>query len=310
MTSTIENVPATAVQADELQLYYGAKAALDGVSFELAPERIYGLLGRNGSGKTSLLSIISAFRRQTAGTVRVAGEPVFENPAAAGKVAFIGAGPGIIPEDYRVKAALREARLLRASWDEAYARQLLELFDLPEGKPISALSRGKKSALGVVIGLASRAPVTIFDETHLGMDAPSRKAFYDALLADFIKQPRTFILSTHLIDEVRSILETVLIINEGKLLLQDDVETLLGRGVALTGPAEAVDSFITRLETGHVGPLDVIGERQLGPTKSVMLYGALPEDDRRAVRAAGLDLEPLQLQELFIYLTEPKRGNQ
>ena len=309
MTSTIADA-AAAVQAENLRLAYGRKAALDGVSFELAPERIYGLLGRNGSGKTSLLSVISAFRRQTAGTVRVFGEPVFENPVAAERVAFMGAGPGIIPEEYRVKAALHEARLLRATWDEAYARQLLELFDIPEGKPISALSRGKKSALGVVIGLASRAPLTIFDETHLGMDAPSRQLFYDSLLADFMAHPRTFLLSTHLIDEVRSILETVLIIQRGKLLLQDNVETLLSRGVALTGPAEAVDRFSASLETGPAGPLTIIGERQLGPTKSVMLYGVLPEDERAAARAAGLNLEPLQLQELFIHLTGPERGNQ
>lgn len=219
LTGTNELRSPEAVLAQDVHLRYGRKMALRGVSFELAPDRIYGVLGRNGSGKTSLLSVISAFRSPSSGTVNVFGEPVFENPGAASRVAFIGSGPGIIPEDFKVRAALREARQLRASWDEPYARQLLELFYIPENKSIATLSRGKKSALGMVIGLAARAPLTIFDETHLGADAPSRQAFYDALLTDFMERPRTFVLSTHLIDEVRTILEEVLILDEGKLLL-------------------------------------------------------------------------------------------
>lgn len=300
----------SAVEVKDLRLRYGAKPALDGVSFALAPNRIYGLLGRNGSGKTSLLSVLAAFRRHSSGSVHVFGEPVFENPRVTGKVAFVSSEPATVSADFRVREALREARLLRDGWDDGYARQLLELFEVPEQTKIHALSRGKRSALGAVVGLASRAPLTIFDETYLGMDAPSRQAFYDALLADYMERPRTIILSTHLIDELRTILEEVLIIDAGKLLLQEEVETLRARGLTVTGPREAVDRFVAEAASLSRGPVSTIGERRLGRTKAVMLYGDLGERLRARAREAGLDLEPLELQELFVHLTDRKRGKE
>src|SRR5690606_6966060 len=99
----------------------------------------------------------------------------------------------------RAAEALKMASEIRPDWDEALAGRLVERFEIPIRKRVSALSRGKKSALGVTIGMASRAPLTMFDESYLGMDAPSRYAFYEELLADYSAQPRTFVISSHLI---------------------------------------------------------------------------------------------------------------
>src|SRR5690625_1434673 len=230
-----------AVQVENLRLRYGGKLALDGLTFTLAPGRIYGLLGRNGSGKTSLLSVLAAFRRASRGTVRVFGEPVFENPAATRQVCFVSSDLLSLPQDTSVRESLKEVGQFRSSWDPQYARQLVERFGIPERQKIHSLSRGQKSAFGAVIGLASMAPLTIFDETYLGMDAPTREAFYDELLASFSAHPRTVILSTHLIDELKRILEEVLIIKDGKLLLQAPVDELLGRGFSITGAEDIVD---------------------------------------------------------------------
>lgn len=138
----------------------------------------------------------------------------------------------------------------------------------------------------------------MFDESHLGLDAPSRYLFYDALLTDFIAHPRTIVVSTHLIEEMSSLLEEVVIIDDGRLLLHEEVEALRSRGAEVTGPADKVDRF--------VAGLTVLGERQLGRTKSAMIYGALDDGQRRAADSAGLDLGPIALQDLFVYLTERK----
>jgi hypothetical protein len=114
----------------------------------------------------------------------------------------------------------------------------------------------------MTFGLASRAPVTLFDESHLGMDAPSRAAFHDEVLSDFMAHPRTIVISTHLIDELSPLFEEVVIIDNGRLVLQDETEVLRARGADVTGPAEAVDRFVA----GHT----VLRERQLGRTKSAM----------------------------------------
>jgi ABC-2 type transport system ATP-binding protein len=288
------------IEVRGLQLRYGTVTALDDLSFTLPGGRIYGLLGRNGSGKTSLLSVLAAFRRQSAGSVLIDGQPVFENPSITRRVCLVRetGDPGDNGE--RVREVLSTAARLRAGWDGDYADELVARFQVPRDKKLAELSLGQRSALGMIFGLAARAPVTLFDESHLGMDAPSRAAFHDELLADFLAHPRTVVISTHLIDELSPLFEEVLIIDEGRLVLKDETEVLRARGVAVTGPAEAVDRFVV----GHT----VLGERRLGPTKSATVYGGLDEHHRREARDAGLDLDPIALQDLFIHLTQPSGG--
>jgi ABC-2 type transport system ATP-binding protein len=278
----------------DLTLRYGDTTAVDRLTLELPPGKIYGLLGRNGSGKTSLLSMIAAFRRPTAGTLAVGGADPFENAGAMSGTAFIRESPDTVDND-RVEAALGLAAALRPRWDMAYAQRLIDAFGLPRRKRASTLSRGQRSALGVVLGLAARAPLTIFDEAHLGMDAPSRYLFYRELLDDYLAHPRTVILSTHLIEEVAGILERVVIIDRGRLLAYDDADELRARGVTVTGAPEAVAAFVS----GRT----VLAERRLGPTRSVTVYGRLDEADRARARAAGLELGPVGLQDLFVHLT-------
>lgn len=131
------------------------------------------------------------------------------------------------------------------------------------------LSRGKKSALGAVVGLASRAPLTIFDETYLGMDVPTRNLFYDALLADYAEVPRTIVLSTHLVSEVSALLEEVIILDEGRLVTQAPVDSLRGRGASIVGPAALVDKL--------TADLAVLAEQRLGGTKSTTVLGDLDD---------------------------------
>ena len=285
----------TDIEVTGLGMRFGAVEALDDVSFSLSGNKIYGLLGRNGAGKTTLLSIMAGFERQTAGTVLVDGEPVYENPAATAKVCLVRGVGDATAASVSVHDLLDYAARLRAGWDAAYADELLEKFEVPGKKQAKSLSHGKRCALGVTIGLASRAPVTIFDESYLGLDAPSRYAFYDALLADVLAHPRTVIVSTHLIEEVAALFENVLILDNGKLLLHENADTLRAAGSAVTGEVALVDSFTLGLE--------VLGERTLGRTKSAMVYGPLDEKRRTQAREVGIDLEPIALQDLFVHLT-------
>jgi ABC-2 type transport system ATP-binding protein len=282
-----------------LRLVYGDATAINDLSFMLTGGKIYGLLGRNGSGKTSLLSVLSAFRRASSGTVLIDGEDPFENTRIMRQTCFIRDEPDVYPMS--VRRVLRFAAQFWPLWDAAYAEELVDKFRLPPNKRINSLSRGMRSALGITLGLASRAPLTIFDESYLGMDAPSRYTFYEELLKDYLEQPRTIILSTHLIEEVSSLFEEVLILDEGRLVLHEETDKFRSRGVAVTGPAEAVDRF--------VNGMTVLGEQRLGGTKSATVYGQLDEDRRRQARAGGLDLGPVSVQDLFVHLTR-KQENQ
>ena len=114
--------------------------------------------------------------------------------------------------DFKVRHALRAASLFYPNWSSELAETLLEDFDLPINRAIKKLSRGMRSALGIVIGLAAQAEITLFDEPYAGLDAVARQLFYDRLLASYAEHPATVVLSTHLIDEAADLLEQVVII--------------------------------------------------------------------------------------------------
>jgi ABC-2 type transport system ATP-binding protein len=312
------------LEVSDLSVRYGRTVALDGVSFSLPPATVLGLLGRNGSGKTTLLSVLAAFRRASTGTVRVDGEDPFENARVMGGTCLIRESGDVIDDSAR--DVLRFVARARPLWDADLAERLVDRFEIPLRKKPGQLSRGKRSALGVVIGLASRAPLTMFDEAYLGLDAPSRYLFYDELLADYTAHPRTIVLSSHLIEEVDRLFERVLILDRGRVLVDDDADDLRSRGLSVTGPAEAVDAF-----TAH---RTVLGRRTLGrtveatvldePTRTAPVdlavggpagsppggpageHGPAADADRHA-RELGLDLGPVPLQDLFVHLT---RGSQ
>lgn len=283
------------VEVRDLTQRFDDVVALDGVTFRLEGNGIYGLLGRNASGKTTLLSLVAGFRKPTAGEVLIGGEPVFENGAVTREICLIREGGDTVDGSERVKSALAFATTMRPHWDNDYALALLERFELSPEKKIGQLSRGQRAAMACTLGLAARAPFTMFDEAYLGLDAPWRYAFYDALLQDHMEHPRTVIISTHLIEEVSALFEQVVMIDHGRLVLHEDAEALRARGVSIVGPAAAVDAF--------VAPFTVLSRRTLGPTASAVIVGTVSPEARAKARAAGLEMEAVPLQDLFVHLT-------
>lgn len=284
-----------AVHTHDLAVRYGRKEALESVTLDLAPGRIHGLLGRNGTGKTTLMAALASLRAPHRGTVRIEGHDPFENEDLMAGVCLIRESGDVIADE-SASITLDIVQRSRPTFDPAYADRLLTAFGLdPKSKP-SSLSRGQRSALGAVIGLASRAPLTMFDEVHLGMDAPTRQLFYDELIADFAEHPRTVVIASHLINEIESFLETVTILAGKTILLSDESDRLRTQGITLTGPTAVVESICA----GHT----TVGHRDLGPTREVTLFEELDPVTVREAQDAGLSVGPAPLQDLFIHLTK------
>jgi ABC-2 type transport system ATP-binding protein len=291
---------ALTVRTEDLSVRFAGVPALDRLDLRLAPGKIHGLLGRNGSGKSTLAATLAGFRRPDEGRVLIEGgdlgtaQSPYENAVVTSRVCLIRES-GDAPEGVPAKHVLRLAAALRPYWDADLAGELLDRFEVPLDKKVQKLSRGKKSALGVVLGLASRAPLTIFDESYLGMDVPSRNLFYDVLLADYAEVPRTIVLSTHLVSEVSAMLEEVVILDKGRLVTQSPVDALRGRGASIVGPAAAVDEF--------TAGFTVLAEERLGGTKSTTILGDLDPALLAQAAKAGLEVGPVGLQDLFVHLT-------
>jgi ABC-2 type transport system ATP-binding protein len=187
------SVTATIALADVSRRYH-SHVAVDRVSCDLDGPSITGLLGRNGAGKINLLRLLADQELPSAGQVRVLGGDPARDATVARQLVLVREDQAF--PDFKVHDALRAVSLFHPHWDRELADTLLGEFDLPPRRPIKHLSRGMRSALGIVLGLAARAPVTLFDEPYSGMDATARRLFYDRLLAQYTEHPRTFVLST------------------------------------------------------------------------------------------------------------------
>ena len=283
------------IEVQNLTKSYKDKNALDDVTLSLEPGAIYGLLGRNGAGKTTLMSILTAQNFETSGTVRVFGENPFENARVLSRICFVRESQKY-PDDAAPRHAFAAARLFFPNWDQDLADALIAEFQVPLKQRIKKLSRGQLSAVGVIIGLASRAEITFFDEPYLGLDAVARQIFYDRLLEDYSEHPRTVILSSHLIDEVANLIEKVIVIDNGRIILNEDTDAVRDRAVTVVGDAAKVDAWAT----GR----DVLHRDSLGRVTSVTVLGALSAAERAEVADAGLDLAPVSLQQLVVRLSQ------
>ncbi|MEV6516807.1 ABC transporter ATP-binding protein [Micromonospora chalcea] len=282
------------VAAAGLTKRFGEVTALDDVTFTLTGDKIYGLLGRNGAGKTTLMQLITGQNSGTSGELMLFGERPYENERVLSRVVFIKESQ-TYPTAYQVRHVLSLAKRLFPNWDEDFAQSLVDDFDLPRKRKVRKLSRGMLSALGVTIGLAARAPLTFFDEPYLGLDAVARQLFYDRLLADYAENPRTVVLSTHLIDEVADLIEHVLLLDRGKLLLDAPSDELRGEVVEASGPAAAVDEFAAAHQALH--------REQLGGAVRASLRGSFDDAERTRAKKLGIDLAPVSLQQAVVRLT-------
>lgn len=284
------------INLENVSLKYGNTLALNNISLKLPEQAICGLLGRNGVGKTSLLSLLCAYRRPTSGTIAIFGENPYENRHIMPRIAFIYDNQSETENSFLVKDLFKITAVLRPNWDAAYAERLIKLFEIPGKKTMGALSHGKRSAVQVIIGLAGQTPITIYDEAYLGMDAAMRKLFISELLADYTQRPKLILFSTHFVNEMEGLFSEAIIIKNGQVIAHNDCDTLRSKGIAVTGLSEDVNSFTNGRE--------ILSQRTLGRQKEVVLFGALSEQDRLAATEAGLTFSQPSLQDLFIYLTE------
>ncbi|GAA1703779.1 ABC transporter ATP-binding protein [Microbacterium sediminicola] len=283
------------IEVTNLTKRYRETVAVDDASFAIEENTIYGLLGRNGAGKTTIMSILTAQNFETSGSVTVFGEHPYENARVLSRMCFVRESQRY-PDDWKPRHAFAAARLFFPNWDQALAEDLIAEFQLPMNRRIKKLSRGQLSAVGVIIGLASRAEITFFDEPYLGLDAVARQIFYDRLLEDYAEHPRTIILSSHLIDEVSNLLERVIVIDQGQIILDESTDDVRGRAANIVGDTAAVEAFIAGRE--------VIHRESLGQVSSVTVLGALTDADRRQLAASGLDTSAVSLQQLIVRTTQ------
>lgn len=273
---------------------FGSVTALNDVTLSVAPNEICGLLGANGAGKTTLMSIIAGHDQPSSGHVTVHGHTPFESAAVARDMCFIRDNQRY-PDDYTLKHALRIAQGFHPGWDTDRAHQLAEKFSLPSSTIIKKFSRGQLSALAITLTLASRASVTIFDEPYLGLDVSARHKFYELLIEEYTNHPRTIVLSTHLVGEMQSIFDRIVVLNKGVVALDVAADDATHLGYELLGPAAELTTW------AHGSP--ALSMRTVGSLASATFLGEPPQQ-----LPERLDVRPLPLQDLVAAIGDSSQG--
>lgn len=268
---------------------------LSDINLKFEPGKIYGLLGRNGAGKTTMLSLIATYRKVTRGTLTVDGKDPYENEDIMPLVDFLH------QEDYSeesesVEDYLKMAQTYKPSFDMDYALELLDGYSINLKKKMMELSQGQQAAVDAAMGLATMSPVVLFDEVTNGMDAPSREKFYHQVLNAKNRENRVIVLSTHIVSEMDYLFDEVVIIHHGKVLVDEPVDEFLGRGYQVTGTSADVDEFTQDKK--------VVQTRTLGPTKAVTVLGSLSSEDEVIFDSGKLTYSAMRMQDLFISMTE------
>ena len=264
--------------------------ALTHVNLHFEENTIYGLLGRNGTGKTTLLNIINNRLFPDSGTVTLDGDTLTENTAALSRC-FLTNENNLYPESMKVKDAFKWSQVFYPDFDMDYAGKLSKLFELPQKKKIKSLSTGYQSIFKNIVALSVNVPFVFLDEPVLGLDAYHRELFYKVLIEKYAERPFTAVISTHLIEEAANIIEQVIVIKSGQIICSKSLEELLASGYCVSGPAAQTDSYIQTK--------NVIGTESLGGLKTAYILG-IPDPDM----PSGLEISRMDLQKLFIRLTD------
>ena len=271
---------------------YKKTEVLKNLELVLEKGKIYGLIGRNGAGKTTLLSLMAGQNPATSGEITLDGTAVWENQEIMDKICFsreINPLSNLGMGTYKIKDYLKMASIYMPNWDQAYAEELLKIFELDKKKRLNKLSKGMLSMVTITVALASKAEYTFMDEPVAGVDVVMRDQFYRVLLEEFAESGRTFVISTHIIEEAADVFEEVIMLDGGKILLKENTQDLLDRARHISGKAEAVDKFIEGYETYR--------PEKMGRSKGVTV---LLKQGESLESNEDISVQPMSLQQVFV----------
>lgn len=282
------------IDASNLTVRYGHKTAVDDLSFAIPKGRIVGLLGHNGAGKTTLMKALVGLL-PCVGTLEVMGlQPSRQRAQLLESMCYIP-DVAILPRWARVDQLITLMSGLHPRFSAERARALLKRTGVGPRDKVKTLSKGMVVQLHLSLIAAIDAKLMILDEPTLGLDLLSRKSFYGMLVDEWCDDERTVLISTHQVEEIETLLSHVMILNEGKLVLNISLEDVDRRFVALGHDTSAAD----RIAAAH--PL--LRYRQQG--EAVALFDGAPSDE---IAALGRRMRP-SLTELFMALTRAPELN-
>jgi ABC-2 type transport system ATP-binding protein len=214
------------IEVSGLSRRFGRALALDDVTLDVPRGVVFGLVGENGAGKTTLIKHLLGLLRAESGTVRVLGcDPVTQPVEVLSRVGYLSEDRDL-PEWMRIGELLNYLHAFYPTWDVALAEQLRKDFDLDAEARIKGLSQGQRARVGLVGALAYRPDLLVLDEPSTGLDPIVRRDILAAIIRTITDEGRTVFFSSHLLDEVERVADSVALIDRGRIVLSGPLDEI------------------------------------------------------------------------------------
>ncbi len=283
------------VEIEEVSRRFGSTVALDEVGLRVPPGCVYGLVGMNGAGKTTLIKHVLGLLRAKSGSVRVFGLDPVKNPVPVLRRIGYLSEERDLPEWMRIDELMRYTQAYHPAWDQAYADELLATFGLDRSKRIKNLSKGMRAQTALIAAVAHRPELLLLDEPSMGLDVVVRRDILNAIVRAVADEGRTALFSSHLLDEVERMSDSVMMIHEGRVVLEGALDDIKKQHHFLNIRFDEVQTDPPQL----AGALSIEGQ---GRAWTAVCDGAFDEI-REAVVAMGgriMSTRHVSLEEIFV----------
>ncbi len=284
---------ASAIEVRNLRKVFDGTPALDGVSLTVPAGAVYGLVGPNGCGKSTLVSHLSGVMRPTSGDVLVLGEKVFENPGVKVRIACVPSEPYFIGSE-SADGMAGFYRVMIPTFDLSRYLGLEKHFEVDHTKPLRKLSRGMRAQAAIWLALSIRADVLLLDEPMDGIDPLARRRMWRLVLEEVAERGLTVLVTSHNLRELEGVCDHLGIMAKGAM--REEVD--------LSQPSDGVAKVQVVLPEGMVPPvgLNVIRQSNEGRVLTLLVRGSAGEvrEALAALHPSYLEVLPLSLEERFI----------
>ncbi len=285
-----------------MKFYTPGKApfvALDSLSCQIPRGCIYGMIGANGSGKSTFLRLLSGVYRPASGSITIDDMPVWDNPAAKSRIVYIPDDLYFLPQS-SMKDMARMYRALYPSFNYDRFHKLSETFKLDPTANLNTFSKGMRRQAAAILGLSSMPDYLFFDETFDGLDPVMRGLVKQVIYRDVIERNTTTIITSHSLHELEDTCDQLALLHRGGIIFQSDVQDLK------TSLFKVQTAFASPFTKEKFEGLNILSYTQMGSVCTFILRGdrAATEAHIRAMSPLLLDILPLTLEEVFVYEME------
>jgi ABC-2 type transport system ATP-binding protein len=283
-----------AIEVDRVTVRYGRKTAVEDVTMNVAPGSVHALLGRNGAGKSSLVRCLLGQQKPTSGGVQLFGRDVWRERARLMERVGVVSEDADAPPEMSVASIARFCSRLYARWDQAAVDARLKRFDVAPEARFGSLSKGQKKQVSLALALAIMPDLIVLDDPTLGLDVVARKAFFEEVIGELADRGITVLLTTHDLAGVETITDRVAILRDGRLVLDEELETLKARFRRIR--------FASQPAALEASPLRASAVRQWGSGAEAVVtnYDDVSFERFRAQSVDVAEVAPMSLEEIFI----------